>query len=305
MLKNRILSTLRFFELQDWPLTLFELHRFLVADIKTLRARVNTEYEIIGEDTKNESVDIAEVLHCLGTECQKEVESLNGFYCLKGKTELVRKRLENYSFGITREKSIRKYTWFIKYIPFIRGVALGGSQAMGRQASGSDIDLLIITDKDFLGLARSLITGFFQILGVRRHGKYVANRFCLNHYLVGPKVITELKNLYSAMEYGRLRPLVYGEIISLFQNNNAFWIKQCFPNWEPALALKTSQSRIQKALEKIFTNRFGLTLEKFVKSWQVARIKKEKFILVENDELSFHPESKQGPLLSAFFENQS
>jgi len=305
MLKNRILSTLRFFELQDWPLTLFELHRFLIVDIKTLRARVNTEYEIIGEDTENESVDIAEVLNCLETECQKEIENLHGFYCLKGKTELVKKRLENYSFGIKREKSIRKYAWITKFIPFVRGVALGGSQAMGRQAEGSDIDLLIITDKDFLGLARSLITGFFQILGVRRHGEYVANRFCLNHYLVGPKVITELKNLYSAMEYGRLRPLVYSETVSAFQNNNAFWIKQCFPNWEPAHTLKTSQSRVQKVLEKIFTNRFGLALEKFLKNWQVARIKKEKFILVENDELSFHPESKQGPLLSAFFEHQS
>lgn len=303
MLKTRIISTLRFFEIQDWPLTLFELHKFLIVDIKILRARVNTEYEIIGEDAENERVNIDEVQNCLETECQKEIENLHGFYCLKGKTELVKKRLENYSFGIKREKSIRKYAWITKFIPFVRGVALGGSQAMGKQAPGSDIDLLIIVHKDFLGLARGLVTGFFQILGVRRHGKYVANRFCLNHYLVGPKVITELKNLYSAMEYARLRPLVYGETVSAFQNNNAFWIKQCFPNWEPVLTLKTAQSRIQRFLEKIFTNRFGLGLEKFLKNWQIARIKKEKFILVENDELSFHPESKQDPLLSAFFEN--
>ena len=34
MLKERILSTLKFFDLQDYPVTLLELHKFLLADVQ-------------------------------------------------------------------------------------------------------------------------------------------------------------------------------------------------------------------------------------------------------------------------------
>ena len=90
MLKQRILSTLKFFDLQDYPVTLLELHKFLLADIGTLKTQINTSWELIGElVVDNQRVGIDEMITCLDEECQNEVEHKNGFYCLSG-------RMENY-----------------------------------------------------------------------------------------------------------------------------------------------------------------------------------------------------------------
>lgn len=285
-------------------MTLLELQRFLIANMANLRQRVDGQGEVIVNDTKIEpGVAIDKILKCLDAECP-EVKNTLGFCHFSGREALVQARLDNYFFGIEREKLVKKYIAGLKHLPFIRGAALGGSQAMGLQKPGSDIDLLIITDEKFLWLARTLATIYFQMLGRRRHGKKIANRFCLNHYLAGPKVLDQIRNLYSAMEYGRLRPLVCGQTIAAFQQNNAAWIKQCFSNWQPVIADAQETSAVQKILESLFTNNFGQWLENKLKTWQMPRIKKQKFIIVEEDELSFHPDSKQQALLSDFFKFQ-
>ena len=302
MLKNRIISTIRFFDLQDYPLTLLELHRFLIAEMENLKQQVDGQGEIVRSNLKTlepaESID--KILSALD-EMPSQIENTLGFYHLPGRQAIVQTRLENYFFGLKREKLIKKYINALRHVPFVRGVALGGSQALGLAKATSDIDLLIITDSRYLWLARTLATAYFQILGKRRHGKKITNRFCLNHYLAGAKSLDQIKNLYSAMEYGRLRPLIYPQTIADFQQNNAVWIQQCFPQWQPTIAVEEQSSVIQKFLEKIFLNNFGVWLETKLKTWQLARIRKEKFIIVVGDELSFHPESKQEGLLAAFF----
>ncbi len=302
MLKNRIISTLRFFDLQDYPLTLLELHKFLIADLENLKPRMDWQGELKESGLAAESSEpIDSILACLDNECRTEVQNYLGFYYLSGRKAIAVLRLQNYFYGIAREKLIKKYIGGLRHLPFIRSIALGGSQAMGLGKETSDIDMLIITDQKFLCLGRTLATMYFQILGKRRHGNKIANRFCLNHYLAGPKALNQIKNLYSAMEYGRLRPLVYPQITADFQENNTSWIKQCFPNWQPVLDNIEKISPVQKILESLFTNKFGSWVEKKLKDWQIPRIKKQKFIIVEDDELSFHPDSKQELLLLAFF----
>ncbi len=302
MLKNRIISTLHFFDLQDWPLTLLELHRYLLPENRELKFLVDQSGELALSGAKNDSPQVAagQLLECLDGQCQNEVKISRGFYFLAGRERIAQERWENYLFGLAREKRIKRFAGFLKHLPFIRGAGLSGSQALGQQKAGSDIDLLIITDKRFLWLARTLATFYFQILGMRRHHGKVANRFCLNHYLAGPKTISRLRNLYTALEYGKLRPLVYGQTIREFQNNN-FWIKQFFPNWQPVDAAAENQSKAQKILEKLFSGKFGKWLESKLKNWQLSKIRREPFIIVDDDELSFHPDSKQRGILENFF----
>ena len=116
----------------------------------------------------------------------------NGFYCLKGRAAIIDQRLANYIYGIKRERRIRRFIGGLRFLPFVRRAALAGSQAQGVQKSDSDIDLLIIVEPEFLWLGRTAVTAYFQILGLRRHGKKIANRFCLNHYLAGVKIIDRI-----------------------------------------------------------------------------------------------------------------
>jgi hypothetical protein len=75
-----------------------------------------------------------------------------------------------------------------------------------------------------------------------------------------------------------------------------------FPNLKPNFRTDEAQSKIQKLLEKFLDSRFGNFLEKTLKFALLARIKQSKFIIVEDDELSFHPDSKQEKLLQDFLQ---
>ena len=300
MLKNRILSTLKFFDLQDYPLTLLELHKFLAADWAELKLHLNSQGELIENRQPEPQVRVDEVLSCIDNECQGQVENYLGFYYLSGRKDIVSARLRNYHFGLAREKLIYRYTKALRFLPFVRGVGLAGSQAMGQQKESSDIDLFVIVRPDFMWLARTIITAYFQVLGKRRYDGHITNRFCLNHYVMGPKEITKLKNLYTASEYLKLRPLTYRHSLWQFQKINEPGLKALFPNIKLNHPETEMASRIQTFLEKLFANRFGLWLDNVLKNWQLPQIRTEKFIVVEEDELSFHPESKQQGLLADF-----
>lgn len=302
MLKNRILSTLKFFDLQNLPLTLLELYRYLIVDENNLQSFTDRQGEIVGDiGTLPGRVALDEVLRCIEQDCKNEVQNHNGYYVLTGRTDLVVTRLHNYAFGIAREKLIRIYSPVLQFIPFVRGVALGGSQAMGLPKSSSDLDLFIVTDPNFLWLTRTLVTGYFQICGVRRYGDFIANRFCLNHYIAAPREVREYKNLYTAAEYAKLRPLAFASTVRRYQYNNIGWIRQLFPNVEFIKLPPDEQPILQKFFELLFDNFLGRWMEQKLKSLQLPRIRQtEKFIVVKDDELSFHPQSKQQQLLRQF-----
>ncbi len=328
MLKDRIVSTLRFFDLQDLPLTLLELHRYLLAGTEQLRKLITPQWELVGSSNgQAQTADVDSIIKCLDEECSGIVEQKNGFYCLAGRASIIDRRLANYLYGIRRERRIKKYIGGLRYLPFVRGAALAGSQAMGQQKQTSDIDLLIIVDPQYLWLARTAVTAYFQILGKRRHGKRVADRFCLNHYFAGVKNVNELRNLYTAWEYAKLRPLVYSPTIIDYQQKNAGWIREFFPNFEPFSGYQrpgpgyaapayagrpffekegkfrggADAAVVQKISERLLSGGFGRRLEQKLKSWQLPNIRQEEFILVREDELSFHPQSKQKELLEKFF----
>src|ERR1700722_15882619 len=110
MLKQRILATLKFFDLQDCPLTLLELHKFLVTDLTVIRPYIDEKFELqVIPTIPTIPVPLPDVLNCLITECASEVFSNNGFYCLQDRQEIIGRRLQNYFYGFKREKLIKRF----------------------------------------------------------------------------------------------------------------------------------------------------------------------------------------------------
>lgn len=302
MLSDRIIQTLKFFDLQDYPLTALEVERFLIADKPQLKKRLDDKFELIDQVNPPSSVHLDTVLLQLSALVQDgKISQQNGFYTLVGRENLVMQRLANYRFGLYREKLIRRYIWATKYLPFVRGIALGGSQALGLQKATSDIDLLIITDPNRMWVARTFLMAYFQLFGVRRYQNKIANRFCLNHYLAEPREVDAERNLYKAMEYSRLRPLVFTQAINEFLKANLGWIKLFFPNMTVRESVIAKQSWLQRWQEVILKGSFGLWLDKQLSRWQSSRIRQDQFVFIRSDELSFHPESKHTELLQSFF----
>jgi len=300
MLQDRIQFTLFFFDLQDYPVTLLELHRFLLQEQEKLKSIVDDLGEITAtQEIQTEKISLGTILSAV--QSMSGISSREGFYCLSGREKIIQARLRNYAYGIEREKIIRRHVRILKHIPFVRGAALGGSQALGVQKQTSDIDLLIFTHPEFLWLTRTLVTAYLQLIGKRRHGKHISNRFCLNHYLANPREVGEFKNVYTALEYGRLRPLVYISTVLRFTYHNKGWMGQVFPEMEFEKPVANKQHALQQVLESLLHNRVGRYMERTLKAVQLPHIRtKEKFIVVHDDELSFHPDSKQEGLLEKF-----
>ncbi len=288
MSESCILDTLRFFHALNIAPSFLELQRYQAADKEC------ASFVFGGE--------LLKVLHNL--QAQGRIAFVYGYYALPGKQELCVARMLGYGASIVREQRIRRTLWVLNFLPFVRGVALAGSQALGLPRKESDIDLLIITEPGWLWLPRTIVTAYFQLLGIRRHGAQVANRVCLNHYIAGYKSITHSHNVYTAFEYAKLRPLVGEHAIRLFQYANMEWISTFFSHVKVDLIPAQSQYLLQQILERIFTALGGEQLEHVLGVWQAKRIKKDqKEIIVEADELSFHPDSKQDKVLAVLSGN--
>ncbi len=303
MLAQRIVDTLRFFDLQNLPLTAYEIHKYLLPEKQTLKNKLDERFELDDFTPPTAIVHLDTILTQLYILSREQsIVTKNGFYCLPAREQIIHDRMRNYLYGTKREKLIRRYLKPTRHIPFVRGIAIAGSQALGQQRSTSDIDLLIITDTKYMWTARTLLSAWFHIFGVRRHGKKIINRFCLNHYLADTKERTSERNLYTAMEYAKLRPVIYSNQIVKFQRANQEWLKQFFPNISFAPALAVKQSRLQNWLEKLFNNPLGQWLERALGNWQRNRIHQDNFVFVRPNELSFHPDSKQSSLLKGYFD---
>jgi len=279
MLKDSIFKVVAFFDAQDIALTLAEIQNYL--------------------DSK---ASLREIETCLDEDLAGKIESNGSLYFLRGRTNIAEARQERYRTSLLRFRKAKKYLWALRFFPYLRAVALSGSQALLNVTPESDVDLLIITKKNRIWLTRALISGYFQILGQRRHGRHVAGRFCLNHYLAEDKEITDDRNLYTAVEYANLLPVLGAENIARFWDNNK-WIKE----YLPAAVLETTQpffdfrfSGMSLILETVLEYTIGPALNHVLGIYQKRRIRRQENILVSDDELSFHPGSHGQKVLEKY-----
>lgn len=300
---DRVLKTIIFFSLQHVPLTSWEVYIYLLSDPSSWQRHVSNRYQLVDTDIdRTPVVSFDQVLRALDQLLVAgEVIFDQGFYALPSQANAPSVRIAGYIFGRRREKIINRWAWLLGLVPFIRAVGLNGSQALGKQSAHSDIDLFIMTDTSRMWTARLFVSGLLQILGVRRHGRFVANRFCLNHYLGRNKPLQEHRSLYTALEYGKMRPLVYGHYLSAFLKKNLLWMHVFFPHLTVAEDPKISGSKFQCFFEYLLSGSLGEWFDRTIKrmQWQRIRIDDEE-VIVKADELSFHPDTKEIDLIETF-----
>ncbi len=283
-LPESILKTLEYFDVQDRPLTLIEIHKYLLGPLDAAQPI-----------TLSNILAAIEPLH-------GRVVTAEGFYCLHGREEITASRKSNNFYSIPRMRRVRKYLPLARHLPFIRAAALSGSEALSSSKKGSDIDILLFTESQRIWTGRFFATMFYQLLGIRRHAKHIENRFCLNHYIAGIKHIENDTNIYTAVEYASLIAYAGGHIVTKFQQANSAWIKTYVPNFEPVDRLDTPRSLLQKSIEFLLSGWIGSIIERILGGMQRRRIIAQSHIIIERDELSFHPGSKGQQVLQRFAE---
>ncbi len=285
MLAAQILKTLKYFDIQEHPLTLLEISKYLLQP----------------EQRRSAPASLSAILSVVENELKGQLQNRRGFYFLAGRAEIAEKRWQNNFYATARLKRAKRYLPFTRHIPFVAAVALSGSEAINNSKQGSDIDLLVLAEKNRIWLARILISLYFQLLGLRRHGGKIENRFCLNHYIERAKSLNADKNIYTAVEYVSLLPYHGATAIYDFQMKNLIWIREYLA--QPQLVKYPAQagSWFKIFVEQALDNFIGDALEQLAGKIQQRRIQMQQHIVIAADELSFHPGSKGKQVLEKFF----
>jgi D-beta-D-heptose 7-phosphate kinase/D-beta-D-heptose 1-phosphate adenosyltransferase len=188
-LQVAVVKTLCYADIFNYPLTIKELHKFLIYKKKTsLKALL---YAI--KTLENNSV----------------INQRQSYLFLKGRNQILEKRLQRKKYSHQKLKIAQKVGDWLKLIPAIQAIAVTGTLAMENTKKEDDIDLMIITSKNRLWLTRIFVIALVSLIAKRRtpgilkteDGRW-NNAICLNLFLDTSTISIPKtrQNLYTAHE---------------------------------------------------------------------------------------------------------
>lgn len=196
------LATLSYHDIFDYPLTKQDLHKW-------------------------------QCKHRFSYSKKLQASSNKKYYFLKGRERIVSQRIKREKYSQSKLKIAHKAAKILGKIPTIKMIGITGSVAMLNAKKGSDIDLLIVTGKDWLWTTRLLTYALLIIfdLPYRNAGESdEEDKLCLNMWIDESDLIFKQRNLYTAHEIAQIMPIVnkdktYEGLI--WQNK---WILNYWPN---------------------------------------------------------------------------
>ncbi|OGH11696.1 MAG: hypothetical protein A3B38_03335 [Candidatus Levybacteria bacterium RIFCSPLOWO2_01_FULL_36_13] len=274
--KNSITKTLLYFQIFDYPLKKKEIWQFL--------------------DKKISYKKFENLL--------KNIHRKDSFYFLNKKKNNIEKRKRRERISNSKINKTLKYIKKISFIPSLQFAGISGGLSMKNSEKNDDIDIFIISKKDFVWLTRLLLVLLFKFQGVyRSKGETnVKDKFCLN-FIIGENKISFNKserNLYLAHEIVQLLPIFQRDstYYDFIEKNN--WIGNFLPNFkekisENLIPINKTTTNVDGLLLKLFNL---LYIEKIVMFFQYIymkpKITREK---IESNMLAFHPKDYENIVL--------
>ncbi|WP_426671167.1 nucleotidyltransferase domain-containing protein [Mucilaginibacter sp. McL0603] len=222
-IKKNILAALAYFDLFNYPLTMDEV--FLNLPIKC------------------EQQELEFALSCLVSD--RVIYHFGKFYTLKNDYFLIERRLNGNAKAEEMIGIAKQVGDFLVRFPYVRGIAISGSLSKNFADESSDIDLFIITAKNRLWLARTIMHCFKKLTFLVNKHQY----FCMNYYIDEKELQIREKNIYTAIEIATLMPLHGDTVFEQFYIANA-WTREYLPN--KCLRLTTAEP-LKKTWLKSFT----------------------------------------------------
>lgn len=236
-LHQAILSTLTYFDIFEIPVTKTEI-------IENLLFLKSNENEI-----DNELINI---------------KNEDGYYSLNLKKSDYEEKFER-----SKEywKKVEKFRFLFSLCPFIKLVCVCNSLCINDTNEDSDIDLLIVTEKDKIFLARLFVTILTSLFRIRRHGQKIKMRFCLSFFVSESnmdfsKIALKPYDIYLAYWIKTLQPIcgdykVYEKLISENESfMNDYFTNQTILKKDHFKERNYVENFIKKLTETIFSAKF-------------------------------------------------
>lgn len=257
-IREAILKVLVFFSLFDYPLTSFEIWRYLGIRISLYKMQ-KVLGKMLNEINSNEF----------------DLKMNNGFYYLSTDNKnIVAIRRRRYNYTNRKIKIALKMAGIFRWVPWVKFIALGNIMGDHNLKNMSDIDFFIITKTGRIWISRFFCAGIIKLLGKRPRVNNTKDKICLSFYISEDHV-----NLSSL----RLEDDYYfdywlANLLSLYDQNNYHKellannknIIPVFPNWQYYKFLPEMQKKsIKNMLYKDTVELFLGGLEKNLKHYQL------------------------------------
>jgi hypothetical protein len=235
-IKENILAALAYFDMFNYPLTRAEVYLFL---------KNKYPYETFDD-----------ALQCL-VEGQT-VYKFDKFYTLKNDHYAIIRRTEGNKRAAGLIKIAEKVGNLLIRFPYVRGIAISGSLSKHFADEFSDVDLFIITAKNRLWIARTIMHCFKKLTFLVNKEHY----FCMNYYVDEQQMEIDEKNIYTAIEIGTLIPLQGDIVFEKFYAANA-WTRAFLPNknMRVACAKPVKRAPLKTLFEWLHNNPAGNVID--------------------------------------------
>jgi hypothetical protein len=234
--KAIILSTLAYFDLFQYPVTAQEIRFFLPHPLSP------SELDRSLEELQESGI----------------VFMWEGFHAVRNEEALVQRRRKGNLLAADMLHTAEKVAALLARFPYIRGVGVSGSLSKHYADEGSDIDLFIITAKNRLWVARTLLHLLKKMTFIIRREDW----FCMNYFVDELALEIPEKNIYTAIEIVTLMPMQGQQAFTDFAKANR-WTDGVLPHSGRQFALPRERkaSLLKKMLEGLLNNAFGDLLD--------------------------------------------
>lgn len=188
----------------------------------------------------------------------------------------------------------------LRFVPYIKMVAVVNSLADKTAHSNSDIDFFIVTSSNRLFTCRLLTTIALNLFRLRRSDKMVSDHICLSFFITTKaldlsQIAIDSEDVYLAYWITQLQPLInYDNTYNQFMSQNK-WVESIVPGYANQRFPKSSKNEFVKFKEFMGTNFIGNYIESRLRNWQLKRINNhprsaspDVEVVANRDMLKFH-----------------
>lgn len=250
-LEDAILRTVLYADVFSFPLTIAEIHHFLIADAPVSLAAV--------EETLARSARLREMLVCV-----------DGVFMPAGREGLAAVRRAREAASERLWMQAQRYGVWLGRLPFVRMVALTGALAVRNAVDDDDIDYLIVTTDRRVWLARALSILIVRLARLR------GVVLCPNYVLAESALRQERQDIFMAHELAQMIPL-YGRDRYVRMRADNLWSQRMLPNAQDVFHVMPAQTDgggwmgIKRGLEWLLGGALGGMLENWERRRKLRR----------------------------------
>lgn len=213
--QKAILQTLIYADMFNYPLTVSQIHRFLISNKPQSLSLINQN-----------------IKHSLQ---QQLISTHQNFFTLPARVEIISTIVKRQKYSQQKKNHAKQIAQQLSSISSLQAVFLTGALAMDNADSDDDIDVMLVTSPNQLWTTRLKIIRSLDQLGVRRKARMTLSKdlICPNIYVTTQSlgIPPKSQNLYTAHEIAQVIPLFdKSYVYSQFLNQNQ-WIKKFLANF--------------------------------------------------------------------------